>query len=120
MHAVFSLAGNGPTNELIQELDPILHSHGVQLYLSGHDHNLQLIEHQNSRLPQYIVSGAGGYNVHPALKPDVNASLNAGVRSRFSHLGHGFVALSISRDELKAEFVDSDAKMIHSAVIPHH
>ncbi|EKX50127.1 hypothetical protein GUITHDRAFT_53213, partial [Guillardia theta CCMP2712] len=38
---VFSFSGNGPTDILIEELLPVLKSHRVHAYLSGHDHNMQ-------------------------------------------------------------------------------
>ena len=58
-HPVFSDGSHGDTRSLVDHLDPLLRRHRVDLYLSGHDHDLQHIEikgHPTS----FAVSGASG------------------------------------------------------------
>jgi tartrate-resistant acid phosphatase type 5 len=54
-HPVFSYGLHGNTSSLITTLKPMLEEHKVDFYLSGHDHDKQVIEKDG--IP-YIVSGA--------------------------------------------------------------
>jgi acid phosphatase len=62
-HPVYSKGSHGMTSELLEDmdgldsLDPLMRTHGVQFYFSGHDHNQQHMFHRGLN---YVVSGAGG------------------------------------------------------------
>lgn len=56
-HPVYSYGGHGNSDELQEELLPIIEGK-VDFYLAGHDHNKQVIEKKSSSIT-YIVSGAG-------------------------------------------------------------
>lgn len=62
---VYSIGGHGPTQCLVDRLLPLLWSHGVSAYLSGHDHNLQHLKARNpsgrSETVNFVVSGMAGY-----------------------------------------------------------
>lgn len=51
----------GIQRTLLSRLDPILRKHGVQLYITGHDHTKQILQKDGLT---YVISGAGGANVH--------------------------------------------------------
>jgi len=55
-YPIWSVAEHGPTQDLVQNLDPLLQKYGVSAYLCGHEHNVQLF--QGPAL-DYIVTGAG-------------------------------------------------------------
>jgi tartrate-resistant acid phosphatase type 5 len=57
-HPIYSYGGHGDTEELKEELLPIIEGK-AQFYLAGHDHNKQVIEKKASDLT-FIVSGAAG------------------------------------------------------------
>ena len=44
-HPVFSAGGHGNTKELVKFLLPLFEEYGVQMYICGHDHQLQTIAH---------------------------------------------------------------------------
>jgi|GEM_PF-6372776 len=76
----------------------------VDFYLSGHDHNQQLIV--KDKEPVYIVDGAGGRQLssQKASSKDL----------RFFREGFGFVGLSVSAAKLNIDFYDSGAEKVAS------
>ena len=63
-YPVFSDGGHGDNQELVDCLMPLFQKYGVDLYLCGHDHNLQ---HLSIGGVQFIVSGTGSryHAYHP-------------------------------------------------------
>jgi acid phosphatase len=55
-YPIFSHGLHGDTPELVRDLYPLLQKHGVDFYLSGHDHSLELMRRDDLNL---IVSGTG-------------------------------------------------------------
>uniref|UniRef100_A0A0N4ZG83 Tartrate-resistant acid phosphatase type 5 n=1 Tax=Parastrongyloides trichosuri TaxID=131310 RepID=A0A0N4ZG83_PARTI len=61
-YPVYSASEHGPTDCLIEKLDPLLRLYNVTAYFSGHDHNLQdILVHDNKTdtYMTYVVSGGG-------------------------------------------------------------
>jgi acid phosphatase len=56
-HPILSHGSHGGTAELVARLEPILERHGVDLVISGHDHDLQVIPSNKGWVQ--VVSGAG-------------------------------------------------------------
>lgn len=106
-HPVFSGGAlHGSTRELLDRLRPVLERHDVQVYFSGHDHNLQHLKPPGPT--HYIVSGSG------------SRSRAAGSRQHtlFAAGVSGFVAAVLGDDELRIEFLDHRGKSLHAATIP--
>ncbi|KAL5467624.1 hypothetical protein EMCRGX_G031883 [Ephydatia muelleri] len=55
-YPVWSVAEHGPTQQLVDQLRPLLMQYGVTGYFCGHDHSLQYINDTNVN---YFVCGAG-------------------------------------------------------------
>ena len=53
---VWSVGHHGPTDILVEKLNPLLMKYKVAAYFSGHDHDMQHISDSNV---QYFLSGAG-------------------------------------------------------------
>ena len=71
---IFSVMGNGPTEVMIREVEPILAEAATRyktLWFNGHDHGLQHIKRQNNH---YFVSGGGGFQIHQGLKPTADGA----------------------------------------------
>jgi predicted MPP superfamily phosphohydrolase len=76
----------------------------VDLYLSGHDHNQQVITFDKE--PLYIVNGAGGQTSYEQQETSENL--------RYFSTGHGFAGIKIDTSSLKLDFYDSGAKVVAS------
>ena len=116
---LFSMMGNGPTRELVEAVLPLLIEHGVQAYLSGHDHALQHIVLRDLPFgPQFVVSGAGGYTLHTSLKPEADGAVNAPAEAKFAAGKHGFVTAAVTADALILEWIDAESgAVLHSATL---
>ena len=105
-HTVYSGgSGHGNTPELVAQLAPLLERHGVQVYINGHDHDLQ---HLRVGRVDYICTGAGS-EVRPT-------STITG--TRFALAQSGFAALSLDRDALALSFIDFTGATVYAEAIP--
>ena len=88
------------TNQLI----PVLKKHQVDAYLSGHDHNLQII--QRAGEPAFIIVGTGGKygkEIDPGFEPGL----------KFSHTGLGFVHLQANKDRVIVTALDINNQSLY-------
>lgn len=92
-----------PTN-LTKLLLPVMQEAKVDLYLSGHDHNQQLVIKNGE--PSYVINGAGGKSLYAqeANSDDL----------RFFRRGYGFVSLKINPTKLDIDFYNESAKKVSS------
>jgi acid phosphatase len=104
-HPVYSCGPHGDSPELVRDLVPLFDRYGVALYLNGHDHVLEDLV-VGSR--HYVTSGAGSELTRVA--PDG--------RTRWAAAANGFVAGSLTREELVLRFVDATGAVRHEATIP--
>ncbi|TVU24736.1 hypothetical protein EJB05_27190, partial [Eragrostis curvula] len=98
-HAIRSVSEHGDTQELIQQLLPILQANGVDLYINGHDHCL---EHISSR-----DSGAGSKAWRGSFTPNSD-------KLEFFYDGQGFMSMQLSKGEVQLAFYDVDGNVLYS------
>ena len=95
-------ATRGDNKELIERLLPILKKDHVDVYLNGHDHNLQELKPEGG--VHFFVSGGGGATLY---------DLNAYDRSVFKQKVNGFTVLEADAKHLKVSFVGTDGKELY-------
>ena len=102
-HPVYSSnPRHGNSERLIALLRPKLEKYGVQLYLSGHDHDLQ---HQKpAGTVDYVISGAGSQTRRTTEH----------LTTKFTRDVSGFAAVRIKSDSLTLHFVDYTGTPIYS------
>jgi hypothetical protein len=103
-HPVYSDGHHGDSEPLIRQVDPLLRRHKVDLYLSGHDHDMQHLEfagHPTS----FVVSGAGGARARPVTYRG---------RGQFGRAVYGFSHLELRRDRLTLRHVDANGVQIYA------
>jgi acid phosphatase len=102
-HPVHSGGQHGDTRELVAQVKPLFERYGVQAYICGHDHDLQLI----NRGVTYVCTGAGA-NTRPV------ASIQG---TMFNSTRAGFTTYRLSAEQLAIDFIDNTGAVQHSATI---
>ena len=101
-HQMYS-ATRGENQKLINRLLPILKSHSVNLYVCGHDHNLQELQPDGS--VHFVVAGGGGATLYD-MKQDY-------ARSEFKNKQHGFTVIEADRQHLRIKFIGTDGSILY-------
>jgi acid phosphatase len=101
-HPIYSSGKHGDTAALVEHIEPLLEKYGVQVYLNGHEHDL---EHLRVGQINYFTSGAGS-KTRPATHD---------ARTLFS-LGDtgGFLAVKITPDTFEGRFIDYTGKEVYA------
>jgi tartrate-resistant acid phosphatase type 5 len=104
-HPVFSGGHHGDTPALVARLKPILDRHKVQVFLNGHDHDMQHIAIDGV---QYLTAGSGS-KTRPTDRTD---------GTLFAESKLGFLKAKFAADMLDVDFVGTDGEIVYSAKIP--
>lgn len=105
-HPIYSQgSGHGDSPRLQRTLLPLLR-HRADVYLAGHDHDLQYLQPVDG--VHFIVSGGGGAGIRP-VKP--------GPRGLFGQMTHGFVTLEMDSAKMKVALVNCDGEVVYQTVI---
>ena len=94
-HPVYSAGAHQDNAKLIEQLLPLLRNR-VDVYLAGHDHDMQHLKSEAG--VHFFIAGGAGAGLRP-LKTDP--------RTLFGQPIHGFSVLEANRDEFKVRFVDT-------------
>lgn len=103
----YSSGEHGSDTSLRSALAPVLARHGVQLVLSGHDHDYERIKPQDGTY--YIVTGGGGIGTRP-----VGSSSFTELSVDVIHFVYG----EVGPDEMVLHAIDGTGKEFDSVVIP--
>jgi len=95
-------ATRGDNKELIARLLPILKKDHVDVYLNGHDHNLQELKPEGS--VHFFVSGGGGAGLY---------EMNPYDRSVFRRKVNGFTVLEADPKTLAIRFIGTDGSELY-------
>lgn len=104
-HPVYSGGKHGGTERLVNWLTPLFKRYGVQVYIAGHNHNL---EHLVVDGTHYLVSGGGA-------EPNRVERLDT---AEFGAGRLGFMAARLTSASMKIKFVNENGKTIYGAAIP--
>ncbi|GEO84064.1 MULTISPECIES: purple acid phosphatase family protein [Alphaproteobacteria] len=99
-HPIFSGGLHGDNKYLGEYLKPILDRYGVDMYLCGHDHDLEALR---SGEVNYFVSGSGSRSRHPKPHP----------KSLFASETPGFLLVQLTTKGGTASFFDKDAILLY-------
>lgn len=103
----YSSGSHGSDRELRAAVAPVLEKHGVQLVLSGHDHDYERTTPQGG--VHYVVTGGGGRGTY-----EVGHSAFTAFAEEVIH----FVYVEVDRDELVLHAIDATGAEFDSVAIP--
>ena len=104
-HPVYSNGPHGDHPVLVRDWDPLFRKYKVDLYMAGHDHDLQHLEFDGSPTTHFL-SGAGGADLY-VLKID---GLD---RGPYAQEVHGFSHLAVTREALELRHLDADGRLLY-------
>lgn len=105
-HPIFSNGPHGDHKILIEEWEPLLREHKVDLYLAGHDHDLQHLEFEGHPT-SFVCSGAGGADLY-----DLKIAESA--RGPYAEKIYGFSHLELTRERMVLRHIAADGRVVHS------
>lgn len=86
---------------MVERLLPILQGQ-VDVYLCGHDHNLQHLRTEGS--VHFFISGGGGAGLYPTRESG---------RALFRKETYGFTVIEADQQQLKLKFIDKDGTQLY-------
>jgi tartrate-resistant acid phosphatase type 5 len=107
-HTVYSSsAKHGDNDDMIRAFRPLLEKHGVQAFINGHDHDMEVIKEG----PVYYITSGAGSSVRGEMHPGANSLFANGVES-------GFLAVKLTPDRFDYRFIDWQGKVLFESHIP--
>lgn len=100
---------NGPNRDY---LGPLLAKYGVDLVLSGHEHNYQRSKPLNAGGTIEVISGGGGQSLHPFRIPQP-------AHNAYRDVDFGHVEVEVTDDRLVGRYVVRDGSVRDTFVIPN-
>jgi 3',5'-cyclic AMP phosphodiesterase CpdA len=105
-HPVYSDGPHGDHPVLIRDWDPLFRKYGVDLYMAGHDHDLQHLEFENHPT-SFFLSGGGGADLY-TLKIDPSK------RGPYAGKVYGFSHISVTAQAMTLRHLDPGGKTVHA------
>ena len=105
-HPVYSDGPHGDHPVLIREWDPLFRKYHVNLYMAGHDHDLQHLEFEGHPTSVFL-SGGGGADLYP-LK------IEPSQRGPYAQKVYGFSHISISPRQMTLRHLDQNGHTLHA------
>ena len=100
-HPIYSGGEHGDNAALIENLLPVLKGK-ADVYLAGHDHDMQHLKPEGGL--HFFVNGAGGAGLRPSPP---------GERTIFSLSANGFATLEADAQKLEVKFFDTELKQVY-------
>ncbi len=98
---------NGPND---QYLGPLIAKYGVDLVLTGHEHNYQRSRPINDNGTLEVISGGGGQSLHPFRRPQPG-------HNAYRDVDFGHVEVEVTDDRLVGRYVVRDGSVRDTFVI---
>jgi hypothetical protein len=100
-HPIYSVGQHKDNQKLIERLLPELKGR-VDVYLAGHDHDLQHLKPEGG--VHFFVNGGGGARIR---------KIEPGPRSLFAHSAYAFATIETDAKTLAVKFIGTDLKTIY-------
>ena len=111
-HPFFSAGGKDKTSrkdtKFRDKILPILQNHNVDIYLSGHDHNLQHWQNASTLDIDHIVTGAGGRGRSGSVQKYEDKMVGLGMKKMFFKKTYGFTYFVVTENSISWKFLSKD------------
>jgi tartrate-resistant acid phosphatase type 5 len=104
-HPVYS-GPHGDHPVLIRDWDPLFRKYGVDLYMAGHDHDLQHLEFEGHPTSHFL-SGGGGADLYPLM-------VDPAQRGPYGQKVYGFSHISVTRQLMTLRHLDQNGNTVHA------
>jgi predicted MPP superfamily phosphohydrolase len=104
-HPVFSDGPHGDHPALVRDWNPLFQKYKVDVYLAGHDHDLQHLEFEGHPTSHFL-SGGGGADLY-------NLKIDPSSRGPFAEKVYGFSHLSVTEKQLTLRHLDPSGRVLH-------
>ena len=104
-HFIYSNGQYGDSSEMIERVLPLLQNYGVKLYISGHEHDMQLLRADNGFIQ--VIAGTGSRARDPLCREN----------SLYASSLLGFSAFRVSHDEIVISVILDEGKRDYAYVI---
>lgn len=105
-HPIYSDGKHGDHPVLVRDWDPLFCKYRVDLYLAGHDHDLQHLEFEGHPT-SFFLSGGGGADLYD-LKVDPSQ------RGPYAQRVYGFSHLSVTEKQMTLRHLDNKGHTLHA------
>ncbi len=105
-HPIYSGGQHGNIKVLMEHVLPIIRKYHVQAYICGHDHDMQHLVSEGE-VTNYFVTGAGS-EVRDVNKTPI---------TKFCYSTTGFMAATISANEMEMNFIDFKGKILYTTKV---
>jgi hypothetical protein len=105
-HPIYSDGPHGDHPILVRDWDPLFRKYNVQLYLAGHDHDLQHLEFEGHPT-SFFMSGGGGADLY-------NLKVDPSKRGPYAEKIYGFSHMSVTPKQIVLRHLDQGGRTIHA------
>lgn len=109
-HPPYTCGGYLSNPEIVSRWVPLFRRYGVDLVLSGHDHNYQRFAPSHG--VTYVVHGGGGQEVY-----SLRSCPDGYPRRAFARRGHGFLDIVVRPGSLRVKAVNLSGRVIDSHLV---
>ncbi|MEO6434682.1 MAG: metallophosphoesterase [Tepidisphaeraceae bacterium] len=102
-HPLFSNGDHGDNGVLQREWGPLFQQYALDLYVAGHDHDMQHLQIADYK-PSFVLVGGGGATTRP---------MRIDRRGPFSRSVHGFGELNFTPDRMTVTLIGRDGLVLH-------
>jgi tartrate-resistant acid phosphatase type 5 len=105
-HPVYSDGPHGDHPVLIRDWDPLFRKYSVDLYMAGHDHDLQHLEFAGHPTSHFL-SGGGGADLY-------SLTIDPAQRGPYAQKVYGFSHISVTAQLMTLRHLDQDGSTVHA------
>jgi tartrate-resistant acid phosphatase type 5 len=105
-HPVFTNGPHGDHPVLIRDWDPLFRKYHVDLYMAGHDHDLQHLEFEGHPTSHFL-SGSAGADLY-SLK------IEPSQRGPYAQKVYGFSHISVTVKQMTLRHLDQNGRTLHA------